>query len=109
MASVTPPEIPEAERRGPGVLAAQQAQRLHRLLVDLHGRNRFYTRKLDAAGIRVLPQNLHEALVALEKDDVIRAALGPVVDEFLRLKHMEWVEYMRHVSDWEVSSYLEFF
>ena len=65
--------------------------------------------QLDAAGISVLPQNLHEALVALEKDDVIRAALGPVVDEFLRLKHMEWVEYMRHVSDWEVNSYLEFF
>jgi glutamine synthetase len=65
--------------------------------------------QLDAAGISVLPQNLHEALLALEKDDVIRAALGPVVDEFLRLKHMEWVEYMRHVSDWEVQSYLEFF
>ncbi len=29
--------------------------------------------------------------------------------EFLRLKRMEWVEYMRHVSDWEVERYLEFF
>lgn len=65
--------------------------------------------QLDAAGIGVLPQNLHEALLALEKDELIRGALGPVADEFLRLKHMEWVEYMRHVSDWEVASYLEFF
>lgn len=59
--------------------------------------------------IGILPQNLHEALLALEKDKVIRSALGPVVDEFLRLKHMEWVEYMRHVSDWEINTYLEFF
>ena len=40
---------------------------------------------------------------------VLRQALGPVIDEFLSLKHMEWVEYMRHVSDWEINSYLEFF
>ena len=59
--------------------------------------------------ISILPQNLHEALLALEKDKVIRDALGPVADEFLRLKHMEWVEYMRHVSEWEIDSYLEFF
>jgi glutamine synthetase len=65
--------------------------------------------RLKEEGIQILPQNLHEALLALEKDDVLRAALGPVVDEFLKLKHMEWVEYMRHVSDWEINSYLEFF
>ena len=59
--------------------------------------------------ISILPQNLHEALTALEKDKVIRDALGPVADEFLKLKHMEWVEYMRHVSEWEIDSYLEFF
>ena len=59
--------------------------------------------------ISILPQNLHEALTALEKDKVVRDALGPVADEFLRLKHMEWVEYMRHVSEWEIESYLEFF
>lgn len=47
--------------------------------------------------------------VALEADTVIRAALGPVVDEFIELKRMEWVEYMRHVSDWELRHYLEFF
>lgn len=65
--------------------------------------------ELKAQGIGILPQNLHEALLALEQDTVLRTALGPVVDEFLKLKHMEWVEYMRHVSDWELKSYLEFF
>lgn len=65
--------------------------------------------ELKAEGIEILPQNLHEALLALEKDTVLCNALGPITDEFLRLKHMEWIEYMRHVSDWEVKNYLEFF
>ena len=65
--------------------------------------------QLREAGIGVLPQHLHEALVALENDAVIMNALGPVANEFVRLKHMEWIEYIRHVSDWEVKSYLEFF
>ena len=65
--------------------------------------------QLQAEGIGILPQNLHEALTALEGDRVLCEALGPVADEFLKLKHMEWVEYMRHVSDWEIDSYLEFF
>jgi glutamine synthetase len=65
--------------------------------------------ELKAEGIEILPQNLHEALKALEDDQLLCAALGPVADEFLKLKHMEWVEYMRHVSDWELKNYLEFF
>ena len=65
--------------------------------------------ELKAEGIEILPQNLHEALKALEDDSLLCAALGPVADEFLKLKHMEWVEYMRHVSDWELKNYLEFF
>ncbi|WP_075322475.1 type III glutamate--ammonia ligase [Acidithiobacillus albertensis] len=64
---------------------------------------------LKREGINILPQNLHEALLALEADNILLSALGPVSGEFLTLKHMEWVEYMRHVSDWELSSYLEFF
>lgn len=65
--------------------------------------------ELKDKGIEILPQNLHEALRELEKDTVLKEALGPIAGEFLRLKHMEWVEYMRHVSDWELKSYLEFF
>ena len=60
-------------------------------------------------GIAVLPQNLDRAVDALETDTLIVDALGPVAGEFIRLKRMEWIEYMRHVSDWEIKSYLEFF
>jgi glutamine synthetase len=65
--------------------------------------------ELKDEGIEILPQNLHEALTAFEKDTLLQEALGPVSAEFLKLKHMEWVEYMRHVSDWELKNYLEFF
>ncbi len=65
--------------------------------------------QLAARGITVLPQNLDLALDALQADTVICQALGPVAQEFLQLKRMEWVDYTRHVSDWELKSYLEFF
>jgi glutamine synthetase len=65
--------------------------------------------QLKEAGIGLLPQNLSAALDALDGDDVIKGALGPVADEFLKLKRMEWLEYMRHVSEWEIKQYLEFF
>jgi glutamine synthetase len=61
------------------------------------------------AGIGLLPQNLGSALDALEADPLICDALGPVSQEFLKLKRMEWLEYQRHVSDWEIKQYLEFF
>ena len=44
--------IPLAERADRHTLVAQQARRLVKLLRDIYGRNPFYTRKLDAAGIR---------------------------------------------------------
>jgi glutamine synthetase len=65
--------------------------------------------QLREAGIAVLPQNLDAALTALQADTVITDALGPVAGEFLQLKRREWVEYMRHVSEWEIKTYLEFF
>jgi glutamine synthetase len=66
--------------------------------------------KLKRAGIGILPQNLKEALDEFEKDKVLRAALGEDLSkEFLALKRMEWVEYSRHVSDWERDRYVEFF
>lgn len=65
--------------------------------------------QLREKGIGTLPQNLQEAIDALESDQVIQAGLGVLAREFIDLKRMEWVEYMRHVSDWEVARYLEFF
>ncbi len=65
--------------------------------------------ELKDKGIGTLPQSLHEAIEALESDETIKGALGVLADEFISLKRMEWVEYMRHVSEWEVQRYLEFF
>ena len=66
--------------------------------------------QLTAEGIDLLPQNLLEAIGELERDEVICAALGAQLSkEFIALKRMEWIEYARHVSDWETQRYLEFF
>ncbi len=70
----------------------------------------FTPQELKKRKIKVLPQNLNEALDELENDSVLCNALGSdVAQEFLRLKRMEWVEYQRHVSQWEIDRYLEFF
>jgi len=61
-------------------------------------------------GIGLLPQNLSAAIDALEKDDVVIAGIGAeLAAEFMRIKRMEWIEYSRHVSDWESHRYLEMF
>lgn len=66
--------------------------------------------KLAERGIALLPQTLGEALDALEADPVVREGLGEALAaEFLRVKRMEWIEYSRHVSDWERERYVEFF
>ena len=54
-----------------------------------------------------LPRDLHEALDALEKDSVIREALGDhVFQRFMEAKRQEWLEYSAMVSSWEVDRYL---
>ena len=66
--------------------------------------------ELREQGIQVLPQNLSEAINALEADTLFTETLGrDFIREFALLKRMEWVEYQRHVSDWETNRYLEFY
>ncbi len=66
--------------------------------------------ELTAMGIGVLPQTLIEALRALKADSLFSEQLGGnFLREFIQLKEMEWVEYQRHVSDWEIKRYLEFY
>jgi glutamine synthetase len=58
-------------------------------------------------GMTLLPQTLLEALSALEEDEVIQSALGPIADEFIKLKKSEWSEFMtRQVTPWEIHRYL---
>jgi glutamine synthetase len=73
----------------------------------------FYGLSLEAIremGVGLLPQTLAEAIDALEADSLFADALGEkVIGEFILLKRSEWMEYHRHVSDWEVERYLNFF
>jgi glutamine synthetase len=54
-----------------------------------------------------LPRDLHEALECLEKDAVIREALGEhIYERFVEAKREEWQEYIGKVSEWELQRYL---
>ena len=53
-------------------------------------------------GMILLPQNLMEAVEALEADEVIQNGLGPIAGEYIKLKKAQWGEFMRHVTPWEV-------
>ncbi len=57
-----------------------------------------------------MPQSLSEAIDEFEGDKVIRDALGDSLsEEFIKIKRAESMEYQRHVSDWEINRYVEFF
>src|SRR5215213_2203323 len=54
-----------------------------------------------------LPHNLEEACNELEKDAVIKDALGEhITSNFLAAKRLEWEEYITQVSQWELDNYL---
>jgi glutamine synthetase len=66
--------------------------------------------QISARGIGLLPQSLNAAIDALEADQVVQEGIGrELAAEFIRLKRMEWIEYSRHVSEWESQRYLEMF
>ena len=54
-----------------------------------------------------LPGNLHRAIDAVEKDAVIKEALGQhILTYFCAAKRAEWTEYIAQVHSWEVDRYL---
>ncbi|MTV50505.1 type I glutamate--ammonia ligase [Heliobacillus mobilis] len=58
-------------------------------------------------GISSLPSNLSEAVDELEKNEVIKAALGPhVAERFIDAKRDEWDSFRISVHPWEVDEYL---
>jgi glutamine synthetase len=63
--------------------------------------------KLRKYNIGVLPRSLDEALEELERDKVVREALGPhVFARFLEAKKQECENYHRQVTAWELEQYL---
>jgi glutamine synthetase len=71
----------------------------------------FPYQELRARGLETLPTNLLEATNELERDDVLREALGRARDEdyvdyFISVKRDEWSRYHEQVTPWEVREYL---
>lgn len=59
--------------------------------------------------ITELPRDLGEALGELEKDKVIREALGEhIYAHFMEAKRAEWQRYIAHVHPWEIDEYLNY-
>ena len=57
--------------------------------------------------IKSLPANLSEATDAMEKDPLIREALGDhIFLNYVRAKRDEWSNYIAQVHQWEVDKYL---
>jgi glutamine synthetase len=70
--------------------------------------------QLAAGGIDLLPSNLLDAVRALEKDDVLRAALGTTregdyIDYYARIKLGEWQNAHEQITQWELDRYLQLF
>jgi glutamine synthetase len=57
--------------------------------------------------IEELPADLSSALDHLEKNAVVKEALGDhILAHFVRAKRQEWAEYLSHVHPWEQDRYL---
>jgi len=58
-------------------------------------------------GISTLPDNLYEALLEVEKSEVVREALGEhIFNKFVENKKIEWDMYRTHVSQYEIEKYM---
>lgn len=65
------------------------------------------TAERQAAGIGVLPENLHDAIDTMERSELVAETLGEHVFEFfIRNKRAEWDAYRAEVTPFEVDRYL---
>lgn len=63
---------------------------------------------LEKLGINQLPQSLNDALVLMERSELVHDALGDHIFEwFLRNKRSEWREYKTQVTPFETNRYLK--
>ncbi len=63
--------------------------------------------ELDGSNIDRLPGSLEEALIELNKDEVIKNALSPhTVEKFISAQMEEWDQYRTYVTQWELDRYL---
>ena len=58
-------------------------------------------------GIKSLPSTLNEALLELDKDEVVKSALTDhILENYLEAKREEWENYRIRVHQWELDRYL---
>lgn len=61
----------------------------------------------DKKGIQTLPGNLYEAILEVEKSELVREALGDhIFEKFIANKKIEWERYRTTVTEWELDNYL---
>ena len=61
-----------------------------------------YTDGHTVKGAKRLPLNLLDALRNLEKSAVLKAGLGEAfLGSYLKLRHADWNDYARHLTEWE--------
>ncbi|WP_336490428.1 type III glutamate--ammonia ligase [Methylobacterium nigriterrae] len=66
-----------------------------------------YTDGHRVEGVKRLPLNMLDAMRALEQCDVLNEAFGAFVPSYLKLKHEEWNDYCRHLTQWERDTTLD--
>lgn len=57
--------------------------------------------------VKKLPLNLLDALRALEASKLLNERLGEYVPAYLKLKHQEWNDFSRHLTQWERETTLD--
>lgn len=61
-----------------------------------------YTEGHTAKDVRKLPLNLLDALRSFETSEMLKAAFGEAtVASYAKLRHADWNDYARHLTDWE--------
>ena len=66
-----------------------------------------YTEAHLAGEVKRLPLNLLDALRALQASKLLNESLGEYVPAYLKLKHQEWDDFSRHLTDWERDATLD--
>jgi glutamine synthetase type III len=67
-----------------------------------------YTQGHTIKNAKKLPLNLLDALRNFENDTYLREALGSEISQcYLNLKHQEWNQYCRHLTQWERDTTLD--
>ncbi|MHB1130764.1 MAG: glutamine synthetase family protein [Chloroflexota bacterium] len=66
----------------------------------------FDRKRLKQREVQLLPASLGEALTELQRDSVVQEALGEhVYQRFVEAKQLEWDDYRKQVTPWEVRHY----